>query len=78
MTDKEKEDFREMWRDKTNEIELPCPFCGSTIWGIFGGSMSVGKFWIECEGDDCGDWFVVAKNKEEAVEKWNKRHGVSK
>jgi Lar family restriction alleviation protein len=60
------------------ESALPCPFCGGTnlafISDVDGGSRDV-EF-IVCMADDCLADGRIGKNKEDALNKWNKRHSL--
>ena len=53
---------------------LPCPFCGSEIWGVFGPDDRTGTYWIECSGDDCPFIFhAEVDSKDEVYAAWSRR-----
>jgi len=59
------------------ESALPCPFCGGTnlafISDVDGGRDVE---FIVCMADDCLADGRIGKNKEDALNKWNKRHSL--
>lgn len=57
------------WMHHTTK-PLPCPFCGSEPWGVFG---EPGDMYVECDGDDCGSMHFASDTREEAVLQWNRR-----
>ena len=64
-------------KSKTDsEYCSPCPFCGGNNLDFItnvDGERLTGKEYIVCNDDNCLAEGSIADNKEEALEKWNKR-----
>jgi len=74
FTDREEQNYRNFYKDYSEDDILPCPFCGDRAGQIGRGSGKRGVFfYINC--DNCYGKCGTSSRVEGAVRNWNQRAG---